>query len=204
MPKETTVHDLRKRLSRKDDPTHRWYAHSMGTIYPSAPAGSVTLTTSKAQETRSYIWWNFRPRDLVDAEQSGSSDPMRDEAAARLFMRTESRLAFEQLPHLRPMVLYLHAEQSNINIPRICQVKLKVTGRGLGESGGVESRMVEEVVLKGSHFIPFEKPRECTGILGNWLEKVLVRDGEDRRILDEKPSGKSERDGLVLSKLWLE
>ena len=52
--------------------------------------------------------------------------------------------------------------------------------------------------------LPFEKVEKCAAVLATWLKKQMEDFEAVENFYWEHPSGRSERDMLVVSKLWLE
>ncbi|MCJ1397392.1 hypothetical protein MMC11_000585 [Xylographa trunciseda] len=177
-------------------------------IYPSATdSGAVTLTTTKHQEAWSYLRPNFSPMPVDPSARTEQwiSPDLDVESRTHIFHRPEMVLAFRNLPFVRPSVLWVYGAQSYINTPVIRQEKLALTGTGVGGSGGALSRRVEEVVVEeASHMLPFEKVQDCASVLARWLERMIDDFKAEEKFHRQYDSGKSERDMLVLSKLWLQ
>ncbi|MCJ1388062.1 hypothetical protein MMC18_000906 [Xylographa bjoerkii] len=176
-------------------------------IYPSAAvSGAVTLTTTKHQEAWSYVRSNFTPMLTgpgTHTERLISPD-LDAENRTHIFHRPEMVLTFRSLPFIRPSVLWVFGAQSHINTPELREGKLAFTGTGVGGSGGVIAGRVEEVVVeRSSHMLPLEKVQECSTILARWLEKAMDDFAAEERFHQQHNSGKSERDMLLMSKLWL-
>ena len=175
-------------------------------LYP-REAGAVTLATTKHQEAWSYARPNFTPlsvdgNDHLEQLQSPDTDPASERG--HLFNRAEMFSTFQNLPHVRPSVLWVFGETSYINTPASQDEKMAYTGTGVGGNGGVAARSVEKIVVKrAGHMVPFERVQECATVLSRWLDKCLVEFEADEKFLKENDSGKSERDMLVVSKQWL-
>ncbi|MCJ1250585.1 hypothetical protein MMC30_007813 [Trapelia coarctata] len=175
-------------------------------IYPTG-AGSVTLTTTKHQEAWSFARPNFSPMSVdgdehVERLRSPDTDPAYERG--HLFHRAEIFSTFQNLPHVRPSVLWMFGETSYINTPASREEKVAATGKGVGGNGGLTAGKVEKVVVEGAgHMAPFEKVQKCATVIARWLEKCVRNFEVDESFLKEHDSGKSERDMLVVSKQWL-
>lgn len=169
-----------------------------------AESGSVTLTTTKHQEAWSFLRSNFVSK--ADDHQARLVAPDLDaENATHLFHRPETVLTFQNLPNVRPNVLWLFGALSPINTVASQDEKVARTGTGLGGNGGVEAGKVEkEVVEKGGHLLPFENVQKCASLLAPWLEKQIEDFKTVERFFQDHDSGKSKHDMMEVSKLWLQ
>ena len=114
-------------------------------------------------------------------------------------------MTFENLPKVRPNVLWLFGGLSALSFEEAQDEKMAHTGTGIGGNGGVRAGNVERVVVEdGGHMLPFEKVEKCAAVLAAWLEKQMQDFEAVEKFYREHPSGRSERDMLVVSKLWLE
>ncbi|KAK4209781.1 alpha/beta-hydrolase [Rhypophila decipiens] len=160
-------------------------------LYPSPEdADMVTLATSKHMEVVTY----YRPQDqsfdpktgkrvvspnkkidrskLPDAEPTLAADFGDD----FVFYRPEGPTTADRLPNLRPGVLYIFGETSNVNPPDIRQEKADLTGAGVGGSGGVAKGRVEIVTLeKYGHLVPLEATTRCAQLAGDFIKRELER-----------------------------
>ena len=143
---------------------------------------------------------------MADDHQARLVAPDLDaENATHLFHRPETVLTFQNLPNVRPNVLWMFGALSPINTVASQDEKVARTGTGVGGNGGVETGKVEkEVVEKGGHLLPFENVQKCASLLALWLEKQIEDFKTVERLLQEHDSGKSEHDMRKVSKLWLQ
>ena len=168
------------------------------------PPSPVKLTTTKHQEAWTYVRPNFI--SVPDRQQARLVAPdLSEENATCLFHRPEMVLTYQNLPNVRPNVLWLFGTRSYINTSEALRAdKVTRTGTGIGGSGGVTNGKVESAIIeKGSHTMPFEKVEECASILGPWFEKQIQDFNKVEHFLQEHDTGKSEQDMKVVSKLWL-
>ena len=173
-------------------------------LYPDAPSGSVTLTTTKHQEVWSFVRSNFLPAPNKRQARLLSPD-LSEENMTYLFHRPEMAMTFENLPNIRPNVLWVFGGLSALSTKEAQDQKIARTGTGIGGNGGVKAGSVERVVVEdGGHMLPFEKVEKCAAVLAAWLEKQMEDFEAVEKFYREHPSGRSERDMLVVSKLWLE
>ena len=175
-------------------------------IYPAAPEGSVTLTTTKHQESWSYMRSNFEPLTHDrDIERLLSPDLDPDKESKNLFHRAEPGIVQEYLPYIRPSVLYMFGDNSPVSSVSAQEIMVNRTGVGLGGSGGIKEGQVAKVVLpEAGHLFPMEKVKACAELVSAELDKRLDQFKSNERFLQRHQSGKSERDKLVMSKEWQE
>ncbi|KAK0514229.1 hypothetical protein JMJ35_002846 [Cladonia borealis] len=173
-------------------------------LYPEAPNGSVTLTTTKHQEVWSFIRSNFISMPN-DRQARLMSPDLSEENRTYLFHRPEMAMTFESLPKVRPNVLWVFGGLSPLSPEKFQDEKVARTGTGVGGNGGVNAGSVEKVVVEdGGHMLPFEKIEKCAAILASWLEKQMEDFEAVEKFYREHPSGRSERNMLAVSKLWLD
>ena len=177
---------------------------------PEAPDGErpVTLTTTKHQEAWSFMRPQLTP--LSKAPEDWNTlrllAPDLDLAKEGRFtmFRAEIFAAHASLPALRPSVLWVFGAQSYLSVPALREDKVRRTGAGVGGSGGVEKGRVKELVLDAGHMVPFEKLAEVSTALAEWWGGEIGRWTREEELLKGLGTAKSERDGLVVSKLWEE
>ena len=177
-------------------------------LYPSpveggpVSPGSVTLTTSKHQEAWSYVRSNFEPQDKhTDRLLSPDLDPQ-DQGQFH-FTRAECNITYANLPHLRPGVLYIWGSTSGLTSPQWEVDKLRLTGTGVGGSGGVPAGKVQRVVIDGfGHLVPCEQTSICAGHAADWLGRWLKQHRADEDFYRNHDSRKSAQDMLVTSDEW--
>jgi hypothetical protein len=171
-------------------------------LYPDRAKGAVTLTTSKHQEAWSYVRSNFGHQDDgTDRLLSPDLDP---KGQGRLyFTRAESNFTYTNLPYLRPSVLYIWGSTSNLTSAEWESEKLRLTGTGVGGSGGVQTGKVKKVVIDGfGHLVPCEKVGACAEHTANWLGEWLKQYRVDEEFYRNHDSKKSSQDMLVTSNEW--
>jgi len=181
-------------------------------LYPELPTDSdpndlpVTLTTTKHQDAVTQLRENFSARMpdgriKINRETHADLDPL---AAFVPLYRPEPRSTFRLLPSLRPSALWLLGEKSYLNLDEMRE-GIKVTGNGIGGSGGIPEGRVKEVSIKGgSHLFPFEAVEKTAEECGKWLGEVLEEFGKRESVWRKEREGMSSRDHLVTTKKWLE
>ncbi|KAL9612196.1 MAG: hypothetical protein Q9167_003184 [Letrouitia subvulpina] len=165
----------------------------------------VTLTTTKHQEAWSYVRSTFEPQEDDERDRLLSPDLDLEKYGDYLFQRPECMITLMNLPVVRPSVLYIFGEKSQLSPPEENEKKVKVTGTGLGGSGGEKLGRVAGVVAEGvGHLVPFEDVGGSARRCAEWLGKEIARWRSEEEVLRGRKSGKSERDMLVLSQQWKE
>lgn len=158
-------------------------------LYPDAKDGQVTLTTTKHQEVMTFLRPNFRNKggetEPDSADFSLSNPKLNRRTHADLtpyeqpqepFYRGESTIVYNQLPALKPSVLYIFGSESFLTDDAIVEDKLAKTGSGVGGSGGrAEGRVDSVMVQDAGHLIPMEKVEESADHVGKWIGKEMVR-----------------------------
>ncbi|KAF2202542.1 alpha/beta-hydrolase [Delitschia confertaspora ATCC 74209] len=178
-------------------------------LYPNAPPSSVTLTTTKHQESWSYVRSTFAPVPPEDKlnkqERILTTDLMTPGQASVMFSRAEPALALHFLPYVQVPILWVFAQKSYINgdpVQRedlISRAGTAVRGSGGRESGAVESVVVEKV----GHLMPLEKVEATADAITPFLKKQLEDYRWQEKFWDSYDSEKSERNMLAVSKKWL-
>lgn len=120
------------------------------------------------------------------------------------FYRPEPARIFNQLPHLRPSVLYIFAGKSDMCLPDMRADKLATTGVGLGGSGGVDAGRVREVFLEDfGHLLAQEAVNECADAAVCWLAPELRRWRDEEESFRSVWSKKSLREKQTVDAEWL-
>ncbi|KGM92332.1 uncharacterized protein PADG_11527 [Paracoccidioides brasiliensis Pb18] len=141
-------------------------------------AKPVTLTTTLHQEvfTFSRPNYNGNPTSSHPVNRMTHPDLHPTVTAGYPFYRPEVHLTFDRLPNLRPSVLYIFADKSDMCLPQFCQDRLNQTGIGVGGSGGVAEGRVQSVLLNDvGHLIPMEAVGEAADHAAGWIGKEMER-----------------------------
>ena len=90
------------------------------------------------------------------------------------------------LPNMRPWVLYINGGSSPyFGDSEIREERAKLTGTGVGGSGGLKLGTVEQVIIEGgAHTIPFDvNLGEVAAHAAEWMGREMERwtDGEKQR-----------------------
>lgn len=168
--------------------------------------GPVTLTTTKHQEVFTFLRPNF---DGLDANGklivNRRTHPDLDLRAADKypFYRPEPPAIFNDLPRLRPSVLYIFGGQSDFSRPDLRKQKMERTGTGVGGSGGTEVGRVKEVVFEDvGHLVPMEAVGRCAAAAGEWLASELKRWREEEAEFKREWETKERRERFTTSEEW--
>jgi pimeloyl-ACP methyl ester carboxylesterase len=186
-------------------------------VYPLSshvPKGSVTLTTSKAQEAWTFLRMagslEKKNRPILtdqyishDVTNNAGDDHLNN--ANWLMNCAAPCMAFELLPHIRPPVLYIFGSRSHINNADRQNDKIQRTGTGLGGSGGAASgRVRAQTVIGASHMMPMERHLATAELLGQLLEEQNNEYKAEKRFHSTHESGKSVQNETMLSPQWME
>lgn len=187
-------------------------------LFPDAKSPEVTLTTTKHQEVMTFLRPNFAARP-GDSEPSSANFTLSNPKVNRRthtditpnadaqspFYRGESTIVFNQLPHLRPSVLYIFGEKSFLTNDAIIEEKMRLTGSGVGGSGGrAEGRVANVMVKDAGHLIPMEKVGESADHIGKWIQKDLQRYWDWEKKTEEEWGPKKGMERSVLSERFVE
>lgn len=135
-------------------------------IYPEK--GKATLTSTKHQEVFTY----YRPlAQGVDAEGRRVFDPRKvpdvdPDYTTKYpdfpFYRPEGPTTTDRLPSLRPSVLWVYGGKSEVCAVGMREEKIRLTGVGVGGSGGAKAGMVTDVTIEEfGHLVPMEATTLC-------------------------------------------
>jgi pimeloyl-ACP methyl ester carboxylesterase len=187
-------------------------------LFPDAKAPEVTLTTTKHQEVMTFLRPNFtmRPGDKEISSAGFTTGNMRVNRRTHAditpnaepqtpFYRGENTIVFNQLPALLPSVFYIFGELSFLTDDATIEEKMRLTGSGVGGSGGRDEGRVANVTVKGAgHLIPMEKVEESADHISKWVSKEMQRYWDWERRTAEDWDGKTGVDRSVFSKRFVE
>jgi len=168
--------------------------------------GTVGLTTTKAQElfayaraayppSRSQTLEEFTPTRESHADIGLEFGTGRERNPEEAFYRPEAQLAFAWLPFLKPSVLMIHGSKSHFigSSPKGRKERVEAVGWATGGSGGVKDGRVQDVVIKGSHFVPMDNPSGVAKAAADWYASEMDRwytlDEEERSAQEGVPVG---------------
>ena len=188
---------------------HWWFEYGLRAtptaLYPDCQDGSITLATSKHQETWTYVRPYFDPLPVDSAQQDRERYPDIDPKLllTHPFYRAEPGLTLSALPCLRPSVLYVFSNTSPISTPEMQDEKMRLTGVGVGGSGGAIEGKVEKVVMSDTgHLLTMKAPEKCAAIAADWLRRWQEKYRDIESKAQRGTSMKSERGGLIVSEEW--
>lgn len=149
-------------------------------LYPEP--GKATLTTTKHMEVFTY----YRPlaqavdnngKRYIDLKKLPDIDPDYQEKYPDFpFYRPEGPITTDRLPSLRPSVLWLYGGKSGVCAPGMREEKRRLTGVGVGGSGGVSAGMVTEAVIEEfGHLVPMEATTRCAAYAAESIVPALRR-----------------------------
>jgi pimeloyl-ACP methyl ester carboxylesterase len=187
-------------------------------LFSDAKSPEVTLTTTKHQEVMTFLRPNFaaRPGDnepssagftlgnpKVNRRTHADITPHADPQTP--FYRGESTVVFNQLPSLCPSVFYIFGELSFLTDDATIEEKMRLTGSGVGGSGGRAEGRVANVTVKGAgHLIPMEKVEESADHISTWISKEIERYWDWERKTEEEWQGKTGVERSVLPERFVE
>ncbi|EAW08565.1 putative toxin biosynthesis protein [Aspergillus clavatus NRRL 1] len=170
---------------------------------PSIPATAVTLTTSKHQEAWTLAVPNLEPKSAgLDDLLLFDWDPAIERSLAS--SRPEPWAAMRNLPHVRPSVLCVYGARSSLSQPEAQDLRLSMTGKGVGGSGGLSRGMVDKAVSpQGTHLVVFEDVDWCAQVAADWIGRWSQRYLQEEKFWRSYRSKKSDADMLRSSEAAL-
>lgn len=165
----------------------------------------VTLTTTKAQEVFSYLRPKYYgPAGVAPEDDRSVYGDMHPEDVEKdyPFYRPEPAEIFRRLPELKPPVLYIFGEHSELATPDLRRKKMESTGIGVGGSGGREMGQVREVVLNCGHLVPMEKVEECADAAASFAASEVSCWEEATQRWQRRWLEKSRRERVGLDDEW--
>ncbi|KAJ5212047.1 toxin biosynthesis protein [Penicillium cinerascens] len=170
---------------------------------PNLSSSAVTLTTTRHQESWSYTLPNLEPESAgLDRLLLPDWDPEQERPLS--FSRPECLASMRNLPFVRPSVLWVFASRSYVSAPEAQDAKMRVTGTGVGGSGGAAKGMVEKVVLDSSHVVVFEQIDKCAEVATDWIRRWFQGWLADEKVLAEYKSKRSDADMIKASEACLQ
>ncbi|KAF9891238.1 hypothetical protein FE257_004802 [Aspergillus nanangensis] len=161
----------------------------------------VTLTTTKAQELFTYIRPKYQDGKTGQDQDQWQREIHPEEIEEDFpFYRPEPSHVFRRLPELKPSVLYVFAKFSIISNATARQEKMKMTGTGVGGSGG----RVQEVTLPGGHLVPFEQVIECATACAAFCDTELSIWEVERQKFRQRWDAKTRGEKIVVDDRWME
>lgn len=134
---------------------------------------AVTLTTPKSQEVFTFLRSSYVDERSGLPRGSPHEEMHPDDMDEFPFYRPEPPHIFRRLPELKPAVLYLFGNESDLSTPEAREEKLRITGTGVGGSGGPTCGRVEEAVLPCGHLVPMERVQESAEAITRFMDSEL-------------------------------
>jgi hypothetical protein len=182
-----------------------WVQHGLRdlptAIHPSpdpATEQRVTLTTSKHQELFTFLRPTYRGDPVPDRD----AEVVNKEFPGYPFYRAEPLHGYKRLPELRPSVLYVFGEESDMSGPEARRIKMEKTGTGVGGSGGAPKGRVREVVLDCGHLVAMERVPQCADAIAGFLEAELELWRREQKEFAEKRARVGARDLVMVDEQW--
>ncbi|KAJ4245515.1 hypothetical protein NW762_014024 [Fusarium torreyae] len=162
----------------------------------------VTLTTTKHQELLNFLRPTYRD---VPGEEYTDKDPSTDEEYPGYpFYRPEPLQVFRRLPELRPSVLYIFGEKSELSPRAERQAKMARTGTGVGGSGGAAAGQVRQVVLDCGHLVAMERVEQCADAIAEFLDLELEQWRQEKAEYDKYWNEKTRKEQITVDDAWAE
>ncbi|KAL1956008.1 hypothetical protein VTO42DRAFT_7908 [Malbranchea cinnamomea] len=164
----------------------------------------VTLTTTRHQEVFTFNRPNYEGApDKVPVNRKTHPDLDRS-TGGWPYYRAEVPRTFMNLPYVRPSVLYLFAELSDMSAEPARNDKLKYTGVGVGGSGGAAEGRVKGHLLKDvGHLIAMEAVDESADVVSEWIGSELQRWRTEEAEFRVEWSKKSKVDKMTIDANWV-
>jgi hypothetical protein len=163
-------------------------------LYKNGGIEEWRLTTPKSQEAASVVRPSIKDINL----KTGGMDDVTLEERAQVpdldpsgwnpygCFRPEVQNMWHLLPNVRPWVMYINGGSSpHFGDPKMTEERAKLTGTGVGGSGGTKLGTVEQVVIEGgAHTIPFDANlAKVATHAAEWIGREMKRwaNGEKKR-----------------------
>lgn len=195
----------------------RWIRHGLRelptAIYPTTSTAEnssdkpVTLTTTRHQEVFTFSRPNYdhdKPGNSPAIDRIRHPDIPHDLPPGYVFYRAEPYAIAAQLPHVRPSVLYIFGEKSEVSTPAHIKKKLSTTGTGDGGNGGVAAGRVSSVILPGKgHLVAQEATTECADAIARFLGRELRRWREEEDAFAARWHARSKVQKMTVDDWWM-
>ncbi|KAH8800376.1 Alpha/beta hydrolase family-domain-containing protein [Xylogone sp. PMI_703] len=175
-------------------------------LYPkSSTAGSgdkgVTLRTTKHQEVFNFVRPNFRgarenEERVIDRNTHAEQDL--NQRGIFPFNQPEPIRVWNNLPAIRPPVLFIFGGESEVCSESIRRDCLTLTGSGVGGSGGIRDGRVSAVVLERiGHLVAMEAPDAVANAVVSWLGPEIQKWGKIEETVMKDWALKSKREKVT-------
>lgn len=146
-----------------------------GTVSEAGP--EVTLATAKTHEVHSFLRPLYKGNSSVlpqeDREHYADLNPD-DLEPGDSFYRPEPAELFRRLSVLKPPVTFITGQSSPLAGRDLTDARLKITGTGVGGSGGIKKGRVAALELDCGHFVPMEKTFESAEAAASFVEAEAI------------------------------
>lgn len=160
----------------------------------------VTLTTTVAQEVYLYLRAYYRdPRLFQDEGELSAIQPTLGDLP---FDMPEGRELYNQLPNIKPNVMFIFGNKSEASSPASRADKMAITGTGRGGNGGAVKGRVKQVVVDSGHLVGMERPREAGEAAGDFLADELLRWDEREREREKAVAGLTRAERVGINEAW--
>ncbi|EGD86660.1 hypothetical protein H112_05166 [Trichophyton rubrum D6] len=167
----------------------------------------VTLTTTRHQEVLSFVRAAYGSKSEDGQTLNRTTHPDLDPATYKSsfpFYRYEVARTFELLPFVRPSVLYLFADQSEVSSPKMNQDKIEQTGIAVGGSGGVAEGRIRGIVMKGvGHLIAMEAVNRTAELCTDQISVEMHRWRREEEQLTTAWKKKSSVEKMTIDQEWV-
>ena len=177
--------------------------------HPDGTPPAVTLSTSVANEVHTFLRPNYEgygasnPDKKINRRTHPDVDPEKVDNSP--FYRSEGPRTFARLPELRPSVLYIFGDTSEVSGEAMNEEKLAATGVGVGGSGGRAEGRVKGVTLQGvGHLIAMEASERAAEETAKWIGSEMVRWREEEELWEREWKGKSLKEKQGIDDQWRE
>ncbi|KAH7144173.1 Alpha/beta hydrolase family-domain-containing protein [Dactylonectria estremocensis] len=161
---------------------------------------SVTLTTSKHQELFTFLRPTYRN---YPAETFRDKDPATEfEHPGYKFYRPEPAYVFNRLRELRPSVLYIFGDKSELSTPERRKEKMETTGVGVGGSGGASAGRVREALLDCGHLVAMEKVAETADAIAEFVTMEMQEWKREKQELVQYWGRRSRKEQITIDERW--
>ena len=164
----------------------------------------VTLTTTKAQEVFTFLRPAYRDDKRPGEDCTPKTEMYPEDIEDDPFYRPEAPKLFRRLPELRPSVMYLFGQNSELSTPEDRQLKMDLTGTGPGGSGGARNGRVQQTVLPCGHLIPMEMVTESAKVCTSFIDQELHRWEMQMKRNRQQWEKYSRHDRLTIDERWRE
>lgn len=172
----------------------------------------VVSATTKDQEVFSYTRPTYisspNPAHLKILEKSDilpNLDRTLLESSKTPFCRPEPLVIFDQLPSLRPAVLYIFGKNSSFLTQPGLHTRLRQrTGIGALGSGGFATDRVADVYIDDvGHLLPMENPKRVAQVSSEWIIQEIEVWSKEQRNIEREWDGKQGKERRSLDQDFL-